>query len=106
MANILANLCLDVTQTTVSITISGASETPYYRVYFSHSDTPVARQNATATVSTARKCRVVFWDAEPAQAPSSIFEEPTFIATEIQISFSGGAYELTSAGNSNPWPPT
>lgn len=110
MANIVANLCLEVTSAGLSVSVydraTGERGTYWFRVYPSRDVDPDPVQGESVEVSGTGARRVVAWDAKPDATQSSLFTEPTWVDPTKRATFEGGAFEVGSADLRNPWPPT
>ena len=107
------NLCLNVRQATVQITVEGSEfckdpeAGPYYfRVWAEADGQGAASSGGSVNLTQTGTFRVAAWTKEdPGTVPSSIFDEPTSIDDRVQISITGGSCNINSGAGGDPWPP-
>ena len=108
------NLCLNVRQASVQITVEGnefckdPEAGPYYfRVWAEADGQGASSSGSSVTLTQTGAFRVAAWTKEdPGTVPSSIFDEPTSIDDRVQVSITGGIAVMHSGGGEDPWPPT
>src|SRR4051794_31339386 len=97
VANLILNLCVNVSSSGLTVSWSGrdgAKPPPgpyYYRVYRTQSDSPTAVQGTSVQLNFTGPVRIMVYDAMPGEAPPpGWYNLPTSIDSRMNVVLTGG----------------